>query len=87
MIVSESACPSSSLPIEEISLQIHVYQPSDGGGDEEFSNGAKEGEGEEVMAASACELPCISWDGLWDSLVYSDNIKLKLLEYVVWFFN
>jgi len=47
MIVSESACPSSSLPIEEILLQIHVYQPSDGGGDEEFSNGAKEGEGEE----------------------------------------
>jgi pachytene checkpoint protein 2 len=85
IIVSESSCPSSSLPMEEISLQIHVYQPSDGGDDEEFSNGAKDGEGQEVMAASACELPCIAWDGLWDSLVYSDNIKLKLLEYVTSF--
>ena len=82
IIVSESSCPSPSLPIEEISLQIHVYQPSDSGEDEEFTNGPRDGEGEEVMAASACELPCIGWDGLWDSLVYSDNIKLKLLEYV-----
>lgn len=77
--VSESACPSSSLPIDEISLQIHVYQPSDSDPVEEFSNGASDG-GEEVMAATTCELPCIAWDGLWDSLIYSDNIKLKLLE-------
>lgn len=83
IVVSESSCPSSSLPIEEISLQIHVYQPSDGDDDEEFSNGAKDGDGDEVMAASACELPRMGWDGLWDSLVYSDNIKLKLLEYVL----
>lgn len=76
--VSESACPSSSLPIEETSLQIHVYQPSDGDPVEEFSNGPKDGE--EVVAATTCELPCIAWDGLWDSLIYSDNIKLKLLE-------
>ncbi|KIM91051.1 hypothetical protein PILCRDRAFT_162053 [Piloderma croceum F 1598] len=82
IIVSESSSPSSSLPIDEISLQIHVYQPSDGGDDEEFSNGPRDGEGEEVMAASACELPCVGWDGLWDSLVYSDNIKLKLLDYI-----
>lgn len=34
------------------------------------------------MAASACELPCIAWEGLWDSLIYSDNIKLKLLDYI-----
>jgi hypothetical protein len=58
-----------------------VYQPSDEGESEEFSNGARDGEGE-VMAATACELPCIGWDGLWDSLIYADNIKLKLLEYV-----
>ncbi|KAF7985201.1 hypothetical protein HWV62_7818 [Athelia sp. TMB] len=79
--VSESACPSSSLPIDEISLQIHVYQPSDSDPVEEFSNGAGDG-GDEVMAATTCDLPCIAWDGLWDSLIYSDNIKLKLLDYI-----
>lgn len=80
--ISESSCPSSFLPIEEASLQIHVYQPCDAESEEEFSNGARDGEGEEVMAATACGLPCIAWDGLWDSLIYSDNIKLKLLDYI-----
>lgn len=59
-----------------------MYQPSDAESEEEFSNGAGDGEGEEVMAATACELPCIAWDGLWDSLIYADNIKLKLLDYI-----
>ena len=59
-----------------------MYQPCDAESEEEFSNGAGDGEGEEVMAATACELPCIAWDGLWDSLIYSDNIKLKLLDYI-----
>lgn len=80
--VSESSCPSSSLSIEETLLQIHVYQPSDAESEEEFSNGANDNGGEEVMAASTCELPCIAWDGLWDSLIYADNIKLKLLDYI-----
>lgn len=59
-----------------------MYQPSDAESEEEFSNGAGDGEGEEVMAATACELPCVAWDGLWDSLIYADNIKLKLLDYI-----
>ena len=59
-----------------------MYQPCDAESEEEFSNGAGDGEGEEVMAATACELPCIAWDGLWDSLIYADNIKLKLLDYI-----
>ncbi|KIK65474.1 hypothetical protein GYMLUDRAFT_38946 [Collybiopsis luxurians FD-317 M1] len=79
---SESACPSQSLPIDEMSLQIHVYQPSDTDDDEEFSNGAGGEDDNEAMAATVRELPNRSWEGLWDSLIYEDNIKTKLLDYI-----
>lgn len=65
-----------------MSLQIHVYQPSDTEAFEEFSNNPG-GEGDdETMAASVCELPNRSWEGLWDSLIYADDIKMKLLDYI-----
>ena len=65
-------------------IQIHIYQPSDSDSFEEFSNdnGGSATDGEEVMAASVCELPNRSWEGLWDSLIFADNIKLKLLDYI-----
>ncbi|KAJ7283884.1 P-loop containing nucleoside triphosphate hydrolase protein [Mycena rebaudengoi] len=83
VVVSESSCPSHSLPISEMSLQIHVYQPSDTDSFEEFTNstGTREDE-DETMAASVCELPNRGWEGLWDSLIYADDIKLKLLDYI-----
>jgi pachytene checkpoint protein 2 len=79
---SESASPSLSLPLQQTSLQIHIYQPSDTDSFDEFSNGLKDGEGEEVMAASVCELPNMGLEGLWDSLIYADNVKTKLLDYI-----
>jgi pachytene checkpoint protein 2 len=80
---SESACPSQSLPIHEMALQIHVYQPSDSDSFEEFSNstGARDDD-DETMAASVCELPNRNWEGLWDSLIYAEDIKMKLLDYI-----
>jgi hypothetical protein len=84
IVVSESACPSSSLSLDEMSIQIHVYQPCDSDSFEEFSNdnGGSGSDGEEVMAASVCELPNRNWEGLWDSLIYADNVKMKLLDYI-----
>ncbi|KAI0921535.1 hypothetical protein AcW1_010293 [Taiwanofungus camphoratus] len=79
---SEAPCPSPSLPIEETVLQIHVYQPSDGDTFEELASGGGRGDGEEIMAASVCELPSLAWEGLWESLIYSDNTKSKLLDYI-----
>ncbi|KAG9317224.1 AAA-domain-containing protein [Chiua virens] len=79
--VSESSCPSSSLSLNEISLQIHTYQPSENDTIEEYANGPGES-GDDVLAASVCELPCRSWEGLWEGLIYADNIKLKLLDYI-----
>jgi hypothetical protein len=84
IVAAESACPSSSLSLEEISLELHLYQLSDSDSFEEFSHDADGAspDGDEVMAATVCELPNRSWEGLWDSLIYADNIKLKLLDYI-----
>ncbi|KAF9246966.1 P-loop containing nucleoside triphosphate hydrolase protein [Melanogaster broomeanus] len=79
--VSESSCPLEYLPLNEISLQIHTYQPSENDTVEEYANGPSDG-GADVLAASVCELPCRSWEGLWEGLIYADNIKLKLLDYI-----
>ncbi|KAH0587396.1 hypothetical protein H2248_006186 [Termitomyces sp. 'cryptogamus'] len=81
--VSESACPSHTLALEDAALQIHVYQPSDSDSFEEFSNSAGvRDDDDDTMAASVCELPNSTWEGLWDSLIYADDIKLKLLDYI-----
>lgn len=34
------------------------------------------------MTATVTDLPCVLWEGLWDSLIYEDNIKGKLLNYI-----
>ncbi|KIK30518.1 hypothetical protein PISMIDRAFT_5913 [Pisolithus microcarpus 441] len=80
--VAESSCPASSLPLDEVSLQVHAYQPSESDAVEEYANGTGNDGADQVHAASVCELPCKSWEGLWDSLYYPDNIKLKLLDYI-----
>ncbi|KAI0786348.1 P-loop containing nucleoside triphosphate hydrolase protein [Abortiporus biennis] len=82
IVASESPCSSPSLPLEQIALQIHVYQPSDSDAFEELATGSGRGDGEEVMAASVCELPSLGWEGLWESLIYADDIKSKLLDYI-----
>lgn len=77
----ESPCPTSVLPISQAALQIHVYQPTEGDSFEEFSNGPS-GEGEDVMAATVCELPSRTWEGLWENLIFPDDTKSKLLDYI-----
>ncbi|KAJ3847774.1 P-loop containing nucleoside triphosphate hydrolase protein [Lentinula lateritia] len=81
IVTSESACPSQSLSVDEMALQIHVYQPCESDAFEEFSNSTNEDD-DETMAATVRELPNRSWEGLWDSLIYEDDIKLKLLDYI-----
>jgi pachytene checkpoint protein 2 len=82
ILACESACPSPSLSVDEVIFHIHLYQASDIEPFEEFSNGSRVGDEEEVMAASICELPNRAMEGLWDSLIFSDNIKMKLLDYI-----
>lgn len=81
--VCESLCPSPSLKMEEAVIQIHVYQPSDNDAFEEFSNSSgNRNEDDDTMAASVCELPNRSYEGLWDSLIYAGDIKMNLLDYI-----
>ncbi|OSC99197.1 P-loop containing nucleoside triphosphate hydrolase protein [Trametes coccinea BRFM310] len=82
IVAAECPCPTSSLPIEQAALQIHVYQPTDTDAFEELTSGSGRGDDEQIMAASVCELPSMSWEGLWESLIYSDDIKSKLLDYI-----
>jgi len=81
--VCESQCSSPSLTIEEMSIQIHVYKPTDSDIYEEFSNSSgSRNEDDNTTAASVCELPNRNYEGLWDSLIYGDDIKMKLLDYI-----
>ena len=82
ILASEASYPSTSLAIEQVSLQIHVYQASEADAFEELAGGDSRGEGEEVMAATVCELPSLGWEGLWESLIYADDIKARLLDYI-----
>lgn len=82
--VSESVCASNTIRLQEAVFQIHVYQPSNADTFEEFSNtvGARDGDADDTVAACICELPNRNLEGLWDSLIYADNIKIKLLDYI-----
>jgi hypothetical protein len=81
IMACESSSPTSYLPVAQASLQIHVYQPTDGDTVGGFSAGLSS-DGEEVMAASVCELPSRQWEGLWDSLIFPDDTKSRLLDYI-----
>jgi hypothetical protein len=71
------------LALDEMALQIHVYQPSDTDSFEEYTNasGVRDDD-DDTTTASVCELPNRGWEGLWDSLIYADDIKAKLLNYI-----
>lgn len=80
--ICESRCPLNVLTVSDALFQIHVYQPSDGESFEEFSSGGPGDGDDEAMAATVCELPNRNWEGLWDSLIYGDDVKMKLLDYI-----
>jgi hypothetical protein len=77
---SESSCPERSIPISQANLQIHVFQPYPDDTYEECTGGG-DGE-EEVVSATVCEMPSMSLEGLWESLIYPDGVKSKLLDYI-----
>ena len=79
---AEGPCPLPVLPVARAAFQIHVYQPIAADGFEELTSGGGRGDDDPVMAASSCDLPSTLWEGLWDSLIYSDDIKSKLLDYI-----
>jgi hypothetical protein len=76
-----TASPTSELPIGAANLLIHVYQPTDGAIEEQFASGGDDDD-EAAVVTTVCELPSRVWEGLWDTLVYEDDIKTRLLDYI-----
>lgn len=62
---SRKACPLNILLTSQAELFIHVYQPSEEGATEEVASSSGDASGEDVMAASICELPSRNLEGLW----------------------
>jgi hypothetical protein len=77
---SESSCSDRSIQISQADLHIHVFQPYSDDTYDECTGG---GDGEEdVVSATVTEMPSRSLEGLWESLIYSDGVKSKLLDYI-----
>jgi hypothetical protein len=90
--VAECSLASSSVvALDSVQIQLHVYQVADTA-DEEFSVDPDDNEDEHVyggkaarditVAASVAELPNAKFEGLWDNLIYEEDIKGKLLRYI-----
>ncbi|KAJ9475477.1 Pachytene checkpoint protein 2 [Pseudozyma hubeiensis] len=80
---SSSSSTSIAVSVTDAALQIHVYQPSSTDIIDEFSAADPNADDpDETTAASVSELPNLSLDGIWDTLIYSDDIKPKLLNYI-----
>ncbi|ORX34793.1 P-loop containing nucleoside triphosphate hydrolase protein [Kockovaella imperatae] len=77
----------SSLPIpsSDVELGVYIYTPTLGVQTEDFGADTEdrdEEEGDHVPAATVKELPAPDIDGLWDNLIYSDDLKERLLRYI-----
>ena len=65
-----------------MTIQVHVYQPSQDAFEEYSNSAGPRDQDDDTMAATVCELPNRHYVGLWDSLIYAGNIKMKLLDYI-----
>lgn len=57
-----------------------MYQPTDAAIEEQFAGG--DDDEEAAVVTTVCELPARVWEGLWDTLIYEDDIKSRLLNYI-----
>jgi hypothetical protein len=90
--VAECSLSSSSvISLDSVQIQLHLYQVADDPLDEEFSVDPDDeedqvygGRGNKniTVAASIAELPNARFEGLWDNLIYEEDIKGKLLRYI-----
>lgn len=56
------ACPTNLIDVAKAELEIHVYQPIE----TEAAEMTTGKDGDDVIAATVTDLPCIEWDILWD---------------------
>ncbi|PWN22347.1 AAA-domain-containing protein [Microstroma glucosiphilum] len=81
--VTEGARDHEIVPISSCSLRVHVYQGAPIDSVEELAAGDPDSEeGGDVMAATVTELPSSGLEGVWESLIYADDVKQRLLKYI-----
>jgi pachytene checkpoint protein 2 len=56
------ACPTNLVDVAKAELEIHVYQPMES----EVADMTTGKGGDDVIAATVTDLPCVEWDNLWD---------------------
>ncbi|PKI84470.1 hypothetical protein MVES1_001905 [Malassezia vespertilionis] len=61
---------------------FHIYRPCPVDNIDEFDVGDADSEGSATVAATLSELPNRGLDGVWENLVYSDDVKARLLHYI-----
>lgn len=88
-LVVIAAVAEEAIPLTHAKLHIHVYRPSKqyiidsfSAAEEQEDDGEGAGEDNDVMAATVAHLPTASLEGVWDNLIYEDNVKLRLLNYI-----
>ncbi|KAF9996554.1 Pachytene checkpoint protein 2, partial [Entomortierella chlamydospora] len=67
--------------LKDVDLVIYVYQVHDQGPVEEYGD-SNPGSEETAIMAHHWTLPCSELEGVWDSLIFEDQLQVKLLEYV-----
>ncbi|GAA5926275.1 Pch2p [Sporobolomyces koalae] len=82
--IGECSLPTQAVPLSEVALEVYIYQPPSSSKITEFSTSAQNDEDgdSDVPAASVLELPSLSLEGVWDTLIYEGHVKEKLLGYI-----
>ncbi|WVW81823.1 hypothetical protein I302_103820 [Kwoniella bestiolae CBS 10118] len=71
-----------SINPKQANFQIYVYRPQRHEFIEDFNNELEDYDDEDtVTAGSMRTLPSIELDGLWQTLIYADNLKSRLLNF------
>ncbi|GAA5974715.1 hypothetical protein JCM11641_007236 [Rhodosporidiobolus odoratus] len=81
--VGDCSLPTPAVPLDSVSLHLHIYQPPSTSRLTEFAASAQTDEDDsDTPAASVLELPSLSLEGVWDTLIYDGDVKGKLLNYI-----
>ncbi|OCF41656.1 hypothetical protein I317_04567 [Kwoniella heveanensis CBS 569] len=80
--VGEGPQGVSSVRPADAKIQLHIYRANESDDLEEFSADFDDDDEEKVTAASMRVLPSLELDGIWDTLVYADDLKTRLLNYI-----
>lgn len=73
------------MPLEVADIVVHAFYAASQDDVEELMAGDAEGEDrgqDDAMAATVLELPNAGLEGVWENLIYADDVKARLLNYM-----